>query len=443
LTRPAGRTPEEHALLERAMRLFPGGVLGGYYAPQELSFIVREARGPRLHDLSGREYVDYILGSGPLVLGHAHPAVIAAVEGQLRKGTTYFQLSEPTIALADEICRAVPCAEQIRFTSSGTEATFYALRVARAFRKRDKILKFEGGFHGMHDYSLMSAGPRAPKAFPAPTPDTAGIPQVLEEQVLVAPFNDLGETEALIAAHHRDLAAVIMEPFQRLVVPDRAFLAGVRAITERHGIPLIWDEIVTGFRFAYGGAQEYYGVVPDLAAYGKIIGGGFPVAALVGRRDIMRHLSPELDGTPGHVHQAGTLSGNPIGCAAGLATLAELRKPGVYERLFATGTAVKRGLEEAARAAGLTAQVAGEAPVFEIYFTDRPIVDHRATLTADRHLHAAFTHELIRRSVVKAAGKFYVSLAHGDAEVRQTIEVFNAALQAVARADRPAGARRA
>ncbi len=429
---PAGRSPEEDALLQKAMRLLPGGALGGYYAPQELAFIVREARGPRLYDFSGREYIDYILGSGPLILGHAHPAVIAAVEGQLGKGTTYFQLSEPTLALAEEICRAVPCAEQIRFCSSGSEATFFALRLARAYRKRDKVLKFEGGFHGTHDYSLMSVAPRSPKAWPAPTPDSAGIPQAIQENVLIAPFNDLAETEAIIEAHREHLAAVIMEPFQRLIVPDRGFLQGVRDVTRRHDIPLIFDEIVTGFRFAYGGAQQYYGVVPDLCALGKIVGGGFPLAAVVGRRDIMRHLSQELEGTGEMVLQAGTLNGNPIAAAAGLATLAELRKPGTYERLFATGARLKEGLAQAAKKAGLTAQVAGEAPVFEIYFTDQPVTDYRATLTADRALHAAFTQEMIRRGVVKAAAKFYVSLVHGEEEVRRTIQVFEQALEAVA-----------
>jgi glutamate-1-semialdehyde 2,1-aminomutase len=428
----AGRTSEEDLLLERAQRVLPGGVLGGYYAPQELAFIVREARGARLFDFSGRQYIDYILGSGPLVLGHAHPAVLAAVEAQLRKGTTYFQLSEPTLALAEEICRAVPCAEQIRFCSTGTEATFLALRLCRAWRRRDKVLKFEGGFHGTHDYSLMSVGPRAPKAFPAPTPDSAGIPHSIQEDVLIAPFNDLAETEAIIEAHHGDLAAVIMEPFQRLIVPDRVFLAGVRAATRRHDIPLVFDEIVTGFRFAYGGAQEYYGVVPDVAAFGKVVGGGFPLAAVVGHRDIMRHMAPDLDGTPEFVAQAGTLNGNPIAAAAGLATLAELRKPGTYERLFATGARIKSGLQEAARTAGVSAQVAGEPPVFEIYFTDRPLTDYRATLTADRALHAAFTHELIKRGVVKAAQKFYVSLAHGEDEIAQTLGAFRESLSACA-----------
>ena len=426
------RTPEEDALLSKAARLLPGGILGGYSAPPELAFVVREAAGARIRDVSGREYIDYLLGSGPLVLGHAHPAVVAAVEAQLSRGTTYFQVSEPTLALAEEICRAVPCAEQIRFTSTGTEATFVALRVARAFRKRDKILKFEGGFHGTHDYSLMSVSPRSPKAFPAPTPDSAGIPQAIQEQVLVAPFNDLAETEAIVAAHHQDLAAVILEPFQRLIVPARGFLAGVREITRRYDVPLIFDEIVTGFRFAYGGAQEYYGVVPDLAALGKIIGGGFPLAAVVGRAEIMRHLAPALEGTPEFVTQAGTLNGNPIAAAAGLATLAELRRPGAYERLFATGTRVKQALENAARAAGVTAQVAGEAPVFEIYFTDRPITDYRATLTADAELHAAYTRELLERGILKAVQKVYISLAHGEAEISRTIVVFNEALRAIA-----------
>jgi len=305
----------------------------------------------------------------------------------------------------------VPCADQLRFTSTGSEATFFALRLARAFRGRDKILKFEGGFHGTHDYSLMSVGPKAPKAFPAPTPDSAGIPHAIEEHVLVAPFNDLAETEAIIDTHHDSLAGVIMEPFQRLIVPDQKFLRGVREITKRHGVPLIFDEVVTGFRFAYGGAQEFYGVV--------------------GREEIMRHLAPEQARTGGQVQQAGTLNGNPIACAAGLATLAELRKPGTYERLFRTGNRIKSALQETARAAGFAAQVAGEAPVFEIYFTDQPISDYRATLTADMALHAAFTRALLERGIVKAAQKIYVSLAHGEEEIEQTVQVFTAAFAAM------------
>jgi glutamate-1-semialdehyde 2,1-aminomutase len=203
-------------------------------------------------------------------------------------------------------------------------------------------------------------------------------------------------------------------------------------VTARRGVPLVFDEIVTGFRFAYGGAQEYYGVVPDVVALGKVVGGGFPLSAVAGRRDIMRHLAPDLDGTPEFVAQAGTLNGNPIAAAAGLATLAELRKPGTYARLFATGTRLKDGLAAAARSAGLAAQVAGEPPVFEIFFTDRPITDYRSSLSANLELHAAFTRAMLERGVVKAAGKFYVSLAHGADDVDRTIEIFAAALKAAA-----------
>ena len=423
---------DQQNLVARAAKVLPGGVLGSHRAAPGLEFVVKDARGPYLWDVDGRRYIDCLLGSGPMLLGHAHPAVVDAVQRQVSHGTTFMLLNQPIIELAEEIVRAVPGAEQVRFMSSGSEATFFALRVARAFRQRDKIMKFEGGFHGTHDYALMSVVPRSPKAFPAPMMDSAGVPHAIEAEVLIAPYNDLATAEALIAAHHGELAAVLNEPYQRTIVPAPGFLGGLRAATRRYGVPLIFDEIVTGFRFAYGGAQEYYGVVPDLAAIGKIVGGGFPLAAVVGRGEIMRHLAPELEGTPEFVAQAGTLNGNPVAAVAGLATLTELRRPGTYERLFTTGTRLKTALQAAADSAGLAAYVAGEAPVFEIYFTDRPITDYRATLTADRARHRAFTDELIRRGVVKAAQKFYVSLAHGEDEIRHTVEAFTLALRTVA-----------
>jgi glutamate-1-semialdehyde 2,1-aminomutase len=423
---------DQQDLLQRAARVFPGGVLGSHRNGPGLEFVVREARGAHLWDVSGRRYLDYLLGSGPMLLGHAHPAVVAAVERQLARGSTYMLLNEPIIELAEELARAVPCAEQVRFTSSGSEATFFALRVARAFRGRDKVLKFEGGFHGTHDYALMSVSPRTPKAFPAAVPDTAGVPGVLENEVLVAPYNDLATVEALVAAHHDELAAVIVEPYQRTIVPAPGFLAGLRAVTARHGVPLVFDEIVTGFRLAYGGAQEYYGVVPDLAAFGKVLAGGFPLAAVAGRAEIMRHFDPAREGTPGFVWQAGTLNGNPIAAAAGLATLAELRRPGVYARLFATGTRLRDGLAAAARRHGLAAQVSGEPPVFDILFTDRPVVDYRAALTADRARIQAFNEACVRHGLVKAVNKIYVSLAHSDADVDETLTIFDQALAAVA-----------
>src|SRR6266403_1816664 len=406
-------------LLRRADQVLPGGVLGSHRSGPGLEFVVKEGRGAYLYDMAGRRYLDYLLGSGPMLLGHAHPAVVEAVERQMARGTSYFLLNEPAIELAEEIVKAVPCAEQVRYTSSGSEATFFALRVARAFRKRDKIMKFEGGFHGTHDYALMSVVPRSPKAFPAPMMDSAGVPHAIE-------------AEALIAAHHGELAAVLIEPYQRTIVPAPGFLAGLRAATKRYGVPLIFDEIVTGFRFAYGGAQEYYGVVPDLAAYGKVMAGGFPLACVAGPRGVMRHFDAALEGTADYVWQAGTFNGNAIACAAGLATLAELRKPGMYQRLFRTGTRLREGLAAAARKHGVPAQVSGEPPVFDIFFTDREVVDYRATLTADRDRIKRFNQELVARGMVKAVNKIYVSLAHTDKDVEETIDIFDQALAVIA-----------
>jgi glutamate-1-semialdehyde 2,1-aminomutase len=419
-------------LVERAARVFPGGVLGNHRGESDLGFIVKEGRGAYLWDVSGRRYLDYLLGSGPMLLGHAHPAVVEAVRRQLERGSTYMLLTEPVIELAEEIVRAVACAEQVRFTTSGTDATFMALRVARAYRGRDKILKFEGGFHGVHDYGLMSVSPRSPKAFPAPMPDSSGIPQAIEGEVLIAPYNDLATTEALIAQYHHDLAAVIIEPYQRVIVPMGGFLAGLREVTRRYGVPLIFDEIVTGFRLAYGGAQEYYGVVPDLACFGKVVAGGFPLGAVAGPERIMRHFDPSLEGTRDFVVQQGTLNGNPIAAVAGLATLAELRKPGTYERLHAMGTRMRDGLAAAARRHGVVAQISGEPPVFDALFTDRPITDYRATLTADGAKIRRFNEECLRHGLVKAVNKIYISLALTDADADQTLEIFDQVMATLA-----------
>lgn len=427
------RSPEETELLELAARRLPGGVLGSLRFPDDLAFVVQRGRGARLWDVSGHEYVDYLLGSGPLVLGHAHPAVVAAVRAQLERGTTYYMVNEPIVRLADTICRAVPCAEQVRFTSTGTEATFFALRAARAWRQRDKILKFEGAYHGSHDYALMSVSPRAPKAFPAPTPDSAGIPQAIEGEVLVAPYNDLATVEAVLAVHADALAAVIVEPFQRLIPPAPGFLEGLRALTRRYGIALVFDEVVTGFRFAWGGAQEYYGVVPDLAAYGKIVGGGFPLAAVCGRAEIMQAFDPRREGAGPFVSQIGTLNGNPVAAAAGLATLAELAKPGAYDRLHAVGRRVRDGLADRVRRAGLPAQVVGESTVFDVVFTDRPVTDYRALLTADDRRLRAFNAACLRHGIVKGAQKLYVSLAHTDEDVALTLRAFDEVLDGLAR----------
>jgi len=423
------RSAVEADLLERARRRLPGGVLGTARYADEAAFVVKSGKGARIHDMSGRAYVDYVLASGPLILGHAHPAVVAAVREQVEGGTTYFMVNEPIIQLAEEICRAMPCAEQVRFTSTGSEATFFALRVARTYRKRDKVLKFEGGYHGAHDYAMMSSSPRSPKAFPAAVPDSSGIPHAIEAEVLVAPYNDLGTVEGIVAAHADELAAVIVEPFQRLVPPQPGFLQGLREITRRHGILLVFDEVVTGFRLAYGGAQQYYGVVPDIAAVGKIVGGGFPLAAVCASEELMRPFDPRQDGVADFISQSGTLNGNPIAAVAGLATLAELRRPGAYETLHGTGRRLMAGIAELAAKAGLAAQVVGEPVVFDLLFTDEPIVDYRSLQRADGALGRALTTGLIARGVVKNGQKMYVSLAHGEAEVADTLQAFEDTLK--------------
>jgi glutamate-1-semialdehyde 2,1-aminomutase len=416
------RSARETDLLERAKQRLPGGVLGTSRYADAAAFVVKHGKGSKIYDVSGREYIDYVLASGPLILGHAHPAVVAAVREQIEAGSTYFMVNEPIIELAEEICRAVPCAEQVRFTSTGSEATFFALRVARTYRKRDKILKFEGGYHGANDYAMMSSSPRSPKAFPAPVPDSSGIPLSLEAEVLIAPYNDLGTVEGIIAAHADELAAVIVEPFQRLVPPQPGFLKGLREITRRHGVLLVFDEVVTGFRLAYGGAQEYYDVVPDLAAVGKIVGGGFPLAAVCGSEELMRPFDPQYDGKGDFISQSGTLNGNPIAAVAGLATLAELRKPGAYETLHGTGKRLMAGLTELAAKSGLPAQVVGEPVVFDLIFTDEPVVDYRSLQKGNAALGRAFTTELIKRGVVKNGQKMYMSLVHSSEDVAKTLQ---------------------
>ncbi|WP_135468437.1 aspartate aminotransferase family protein [Crenalkalicoccus roseus] len=421
------RSAEETALIERARRVLPAGSFGNFAA----DIVIREGRGGRVWDVSGNEYVDYLLGSGPMFIGHCHPEVVEAVREQVGRGTTFFANNEHGIALAEAIVEAVPCAEQVRFLSSGTEADLYAMRLARAFRGRDRILKFEGGYHGMSDYGLMSLAPRQPGNFPLPVPDSAGIPRSVRDEVLVAPFNDAEAVERLVAARHEEIAAIIVEPFQRLIPPAPGFLAALRALCDRHGILLIFDEVVTGFRFAYGGAQAYYGVTPDLCTLGKIIGGGFPLAAVAGRAGIMAHFDKAQVGEDRFLLQIGTLSGNPVASVAGLKTLEILRRPGAYEKVFATGRALMEGIADQLRRAGLPAQVVGEPPLFDVVFADGEVRDYRGTLRADREVQAHVNAHLRQGGILKGESKFYLSLAHEERDVAQTLEAFAAAIAAL------------
>ncbi len=420
---------KQHALASLAHRVLPAGSLGNMAS----EIVLAEGRGGRVWDVSGNEYVDYLLGSGPMLVGHAHPEVNAAAAEQLARGSTFFANNEPAILLAAAIVDAVPCAEQVRFASSGTEADAYAMRLARAHRRRSKILKFEGGYHGMSDYALLSLWPTRPSNSARPQPDSAGIPLSVQEEVLVAPFNDLAAACELIHAHRDELAGVIVEPMQRLVPPAPGFLQGLRDVTAACGIPLIFDEVVTGFRLAYGGAQEYYGVVPDICTLGKVIGGGFPLSAIAGRAEIMAHFDAAKAGADGFMPQVGTLSGNPVAAAAGLATLRILQRPGAYDRITATGRAVWAGLEAALHAAGLPALVVGEPAMFDALFTRRSAVtDYRGTVDVDRAMSRRFNDLVRANGVFKSDNKMYLSLAHDERDVADTTAAFTTAAQQLA-----------
>ena len=415
---------EEQALIERAHRVLPGGSFGN----RAMDVVIREGRGGRIWDVSGNEYVDYLLGSGPMLVGHAHPQVVTAVQEQVERGSTFFAGNESAIMLAEEIVKAVPCAESVRFSSSGTEATLYAMRTARAFRGRDKIMKFEGGFHGMNDYALMSMAPADPPEFPQAVPDSAGIPRSVSGEMLIAPFNDLKTTSAIIERHHDELAGVIVEPFQRLLPPKPGFLEGLREVTRQYEVPLIFDEVVTGFRFSYGGAQEYYGVTPDLCTLGKALAGGFPLTAVAGRQEMMDHFDATATGGEGFLPQIGTLSGNPVAAVAGLATLEILRQPGTYDRLFATGQQLKDALQRLLNEAEIPAAVVGEAPLFDVFFTENEVTDYRSTLGSDREMLRRFNGLLLESGVLKGETKYYVSTAHTQEDVDQTVAAFASAV---------------
>ncbi|MBN9089462.1 MAG: aminotransferase class III-fold pyridoxal phosphate-dependent enzyme [Reyranella sp.] len=412
-------------LIDEARRVLPGGSFGNM--PAEV--VLRAGKGGRIWDEHGKEYVDFLLGSGPMFIGHGHPEVTAAVQSQLPHGSTYFGNNRHGIALAKAIVDAVPCAEQVRFVCTGTEADLYAMRAARAFRRRDKILKFEGGYHGMSDYALMSMAPKNPGNFPRAIPDSAGIPKSVQDEMLIAAFNDLEMAESLIREHKGELAGVIVEPFQRLLPPQPGFLQGLRKVTQEHGIPLIFDEVVTGFRFAYGGAQEYYGVTPDLCTLGKIVGGGYALAAIAGRADIMAHFDRLAMADEDFLFQVGTLSGNPIASIAGLATLEVLKRPGAYEQVFATGRELIAALDGLLKKAGIPARVIGEPPLFDVLFTDQPVKDYRDTLKGDKAIAAKFNKLLRERGLMKGESKYYVSLAHDRADIDHTIGAWTEAVK--------------
>ncbi|MCH8989893.1 MAG: aminotransferase class III-fold pyridoxal phosphate-dependent enzyme [Chloroflexi bacterium] len=416
------RSDAEQRLLEKAGRYLPGGTGGNLSFPKELDFLVSHGKGSRIYDVSGNEYVDWLMGSGPMVLGHAHPAVTEAVIKAVEGGSTFFATNDKAVELAEEIVNAVPCAEQVRFTTSGTDACFQAMRAARAFTGKEKILKFEGAFHGTSDYALMSLTPSPSVEYPQSQASSGGIPKAIQELMLIAPYNDLATTETIVHAHADDIAAVIVEPVQRVIAPQPGFLQGLRDLTRRLNIPLIFDEVVTSFRLAYGGAQEFYGVTPDLCTVGKIMGGGYPLAALVGRADILSVYDRGAADDETYINQIGTLNGNPVACAAGLATLAVMREEGTYKKIHGAGAAIRGALADICKENGVPVQSCGEDAIFDVYFSEQPVANYRDTLAADTAMMNRFNAGLLERGILKGAQKYYPSAVHTEEDIEKTIQ---------------------
>ena len=407
-------------LASRAHAVLPAGGFGNF----DPSFFVRSGSGSRVIAEDGREYIDYMISSGPMILGHGNEEVNEAIRKQLDRGMTFFANNAAGVELAEVICDAMACADRLRYVSTGGEADMYAMRLARAYTGRSKILKFEGGYHGMSAEALMSLAPSRLQNFPRPVPDSAGIPESVEDGVIVAPFNDADFATSLIDEYGDDIAGVIVEPLQRLIPPAPGFLEALRTATDKHGIVLIFDEVVTGFRLAWGGAQEKYGVVPDLCTLGKIIGGGMPLAAIAGREEIMRHFDKGAVGEDGFTFQVGTLSGNPLASVAGLKTLEILKRDGMYETLIGHGERLMAAMSDPLTERGIAHQIVGDPVLFDVIFTSDPVLNYRDMKKADATKASIFNAAVREKGVLKPGAKLYPHLALTEADMIQTADAF-------------------
>ena len=402
--------------IERAKEVLPAAGFGNF----DNDVIICEGKGSKVWDKDGNEYIDYLIGSGPMLLGHGHPEVLETIFEQLPRGMTFFANNDKGIELAEEICNAVSCAEKVRYVSSGGEADMYAMRLARAYTGKEKIVKFEGGYHGMSAEAQMSLAPLKMVNFPQAVPDSAGIPESIKNEILIAPFNDPDYFQSLVSEYHDSIAGVIIEPLQRIIPPEPGFLEFIRKICNENDILLIFDEIVTGFRLAYGGAQEKYGVKPDICTLGKIIGGGFPLAAIASNTEIMSHFDKSIVGSEKWLMQIGTLSGNPIASVAGLKTMEVLRRKGQYDRLVKRGKQLMEIQNSELRKAGIAHQIVGDPTLFDVVFIDQPVKKYRDVLKADSNLNIKYNKALRKRGLFKATGKCYPSLALSDEDIELT-----------------------
>jgi glutamate-1-semialdehyde 2,1-aminomutase len=424
---------QSHALFTRARGLMPGGVNSPVRAFRGVGgepVFFKKGSGAWLTCVDGHRYVDFVGSWGPLILGHAHPAVVEAVTAAAAEGTSFGAPHPREVELAELMRELVPSLERVRLTSSGTEATMAALRVARGATGRKLILKFEGCYHGASDSLLVKAGSGVETLG---LPDSPGVPPELARLTLTAPFNDLARVEQIFAEHGGELAAVIIEPVvgnMGVLIPKPGFLEGLRRLCTGSGTVLILDEVMTGFRLAAGGAQARLGITPDLSTFGKVIGGGLPVGAYGGRADLMSKVAPE-----GSIYQAGTLSGNPLAVAAGIACLRELRKPDAFNRLERISQTITDGLAQAAREAGVKVTINRVGSMFTIFFTASEVLDAATARKADAPRFGRFFHEMLDRGVYLPPSQFeaaFVSLAHGEEEIHHTLEAARAAFRTLA-----------
>ncbi|MEE9564194.1 MAG: glutamate-1-semialdehyde 2,1-aminomutase [Candidatus Hydrothermarchaeaceae archaeon] len=413
-------------LFEEAKRVLVGGVNSPVRAMKPYPFFTERGEGCRLHDVDGNSYIDYCLAYGPLILGHAYPKVIESVKQQIERGSLYGTPTELETKFAQKICQAVPTAEMLRFVNTGTEATMGAIRLARGYTGKNKIIKFEGAFHGAHDYVLVKAGSGATTHG---MPTSAGVPKDTTKNTIIVPFNDEAAVEN--ALKDADTAGIILEPIignAGCIMPKDGYLKFLREATADKGALLIFDEVITGFRLAYGGAQEYYGVMPDITTLGKILGGGLPIGAIASSREIMENMAPL-----GKVYQAGTFNGNPLSMAAGYAAVTELEDGSVYEKVNALGDRMRKGLEEVTADLGLETRVYGVASMFQIYITGEDVPDYQAALRADKDLFLKFQQELMKRGVFFPPSQYecnFISYAHGEDEIDDTLSTVEDSLRA-------------
>lgn len=417
---------------ERAKRILVGGVdspVRAFRAVGGTPLVIDRAEGSRMWDADGREYIDYVCSWGALILGHAQPDVVAAIGDQARRGTSYGMTSPLEIELGEQIASAIPTIERIRFVSSGTEATMSAIRVARAFTKRDLILKFEGGYHGHADSFLAEAGSGLATLGISASP---GVPEAAARLTLNSPYNDMAAVERIFAANKGKIAAVIVEPVAAnmgVVPPAPGFLDGLREVTRKDGALLIFDEVITGFRIGWGGAQGFFKILPDITTLGKIIGGGLPVGAYGGRREILEMVAPL-----GPVYQAGTLSGSPLAMQAGLATLPKLEAAGFYDALNTKAGRLAGGLKRALRESGVPGQVNSVGSLLTLFFAADAVQDYATAKNSNVSRFASFFNEMLQRGILLPPSQFealFVSAAHSDADLDRTIAAARDSLEAI------------